>query len=622
MRALTIALALATSASFGLVGQTQPVAQTTLRDLPPTRDPDPGLMCLAPEPEGRIRKAALSPGSAQSFRQDPPWLLARDDHGMRLRRFTVVGDVERVRFDRWDSAASAYVEEIWTRERSDTVAGRVVSVFEPSWPADVVQRRLAAARVGLDEPSLFFGNFRGSADGPTVSHAVNLRIGSGAIGATEVVQIDDTVQYASHVVNLVIPDFGDRRLVDALDLPAVTRKFYERFDDTYDVLAVVPQDAHVEEFGAFHQRVRDDIEGVGLTSFNRAADYGSAGRLRGVEVFHNTRFGENFTSNHELAHTWGHNFDWTRIAGLARAGHQPASHGPLITGGESIVSGVLTPARRIALRDGGEALIERTPVPARHHPLELYAMGLVDASALPGFTLFDDQAQFSATTTSTPSPGTAVSGGRKTVSINDVMGAHGVRSGPVLTELRRATIVVSRDGLLPAAELAHWNFFAARHEDGARTGVVDYEGQGSFDIATDRRIDLSTGVQPRGAGALPRTQDPEPSRLGPLDCRGFEFTTPPPTRVRAGQRFTVAGRVTARDRSDFVQALFRFWPSDDASEKVERAYTDVSRSGEFRVDVEVRPGREGQYSVEGFLFWPDAPSQSSRCRLSVLNVTP
>lgn len=78
----------------------------------------------------------------------------------------------------------------------------------------------------------------------------------------------------------------------------------------------------------------------------------------------------------------------------------------------------------------------------------------------------------------------------------------------------------------------------------------------------------------------------------------------------------------ARDRSDFSQAMFRFWPSDDASDHAERAYAEVSRSGLFSVDVEIRTGREGQYTVEGFLFWPDAAPQYSRCRLSVVNVTP
>ena len=622
MRRLAAALVLVSTASLGLAGQTTVDRTRVPRDLPPRDEPAPGLMCVAPDPEGRIRKMALEPGLALSFRQEPSWITPSGNEAVRLRRFIVAGDIERVRFDRWDGAANAYVEETWTRDRSDTVAGRIVSIFEPSWPADVIAQRLTTARVGLDEPSLFLGYYRGAADQPAVSHAINLRVASGAIGPVEVVRVDDTVQYASHVVNLVLPSFGDGRLNDALELAAVTRRFYDVFDDVYDVIAIVPEDAHVDDNGAFHQRVRNDIAGLGLPGFNQSAAYGSKGRLRGVEFFHNTRFASTFTSSHELAHTWGHNFDWTRIAGVTRAGHQPVSHAPLMTGGESVVSGVLTAARRIAIRDNGDAVVERAPVPAGHHPLDLYAMGLLEPAALPDFTLFEEQGQFSATTVATPAPGAAVTGGRKTVTINDVMAAHGARSGPVLTDLRRATVIVSRDGLLSAQDLARWNFFAARHEDAAGSGMIGYDGLGSFDASTGRRVDLSTGIQPTGVGAPPRTQNPEPAQFGALDCRGFEFTTPPPTRVRAGQRFTIAGRVAARDRSDFSQAMFRFWPSDDVSDRAERAYTDVSRSGLFSVDVEIRPGREGQYTVEGFLFWPDAAPQYSRCRLSVVNVTP
>lgn len=627
MRAHAFVLAAAVTGLTATVATWRPVApllqaQQRPLDLPPAIEPEPGLVCAAPDPDGRSRKAALADGAALSFRQEPAWLLARPDHGLRLRRFLVVGDVERVRFDRWDPEANAYVEETWTRETTDTVGGRLVSVFEPSWPASIIQTRLGRVRVGLDDPDLFIGYYRGPADHVTVSHPVNARVGFDAIGPTEVVRIDDGVQYASHVVNLVIPDFGDRRLIDDYDLSTVTRRFYEFFEDGYDVVAVVPADAHVDEFAAYHLRVRNDIRGLNLPQFDRAADYGSSGRLRGVEAFHNTAFMQPSTSSHELSHIWGHAFDWTRIAGIARAGHQPTGHGPLITGGESLVGGVLTATRRVAITDGGDAVIERAGPPVRPHPLDQYAMGLMAPADVPGLVLFDDQGQFSATGKSEPAPGTAVTGGRREISVNAVMAAHGARSGPVLSEVRRATIVVSRDSLLPSDQMAMWNFFASRHEDASGSGVISYTGQGSFDASTDRRIDLATDIRPRDAAPLARTQNPEPAAFGARDCGGITFTTAPPTRVRTGQRFTIAGRITATDRSDFTQVMFRFWPSDGDASRVERASAEASRSGEFRVDVELRSGREGQYALDGFLFWQDAPAQWPRCSLSVVNVAP
>ena len=624
MRALTVAFVVVTCLSLGLAGQPPPHAQELPRDLPPLAEPGAGAMCIAPEPDGRLRTRAAASGEALRFQQDPSWLVARDDMGLALRRFLVAGDIDAVQFDRWDVETNASVAETWTRTASDTIAGRLVSVFEPSWSADLVQTRLARARVGFDNPAVYWGRYRGPIgqllpDGQVIS----IRTASPSAPSSQVVRIDDTMQYASHVVNMVVSDFGDTELTSSLDLRPVARRFYEHFDDSYDVLAVVPFESMLEVgLAAFHQRVRNEVTGLGLTTFNRAADYGSNGRLAGVELFIQTAFGSNDVSSHELGHTWGHNFDWTRITGIARAGHSPTAHGPLITGGESLIGAVLEPTRRPVVRDDGEATIERTPAPARQHPLDLYAMGLLDPAALPEFSIFDDQGQFSATTSSSPAPGTAVAGGRKTVSINDVMAAHGRREGPVWSELQRATIVVSRDRLLTAEELGIWNTMAARHEDAAGTGIVDYQGVGSFALTTSGRMPLVTAIRPRHAAPAAFHGEAEPARIGPLDCRGFEFTTAPPTRVRAGQRFTIAGRVTARDRSDFSQTLFRFWPSDDATDRAERVYAEVSRSGSFSADVEIRAGREGQYAFEGFLFWPGAPAQHSRCRLSVVNVTP
>lgn len=593
-------------------------------DLPPAVEPESGAMCVAPDPEGRIRKTVTLTGEAVSFRQQPSLLLARDDHGLELQRFVVLGDVERVQFDRWDADTNDFVAETWTRSGSDTLNGRLVSIFTPSWPAAIVQQRLNRARVGFDQPSVYWGRYRGPMDALLpAAQAVTLRVGSSALQPATVVRIDDSAQYASHVVNLVMPSFADSAVGGSLDVRPVAKRFYELFEDSYDVLAVVPFEAQMDAAAAaYHQRVRTDVTGVGLPVFNQTAQYGSSGRLQGVEVFLQASFPDNGTSAHELGHTWGHAFDWTRIANITRAGHHPSAHAPLMTGGESMIGAVLRPTRRAVIKEDGTAVIERTTAMARQHPLDLYAMGLVGPGDLGAFTLFLAQDQFSASTSSTPAAGTAITGERRAVTINDVMAAHGAREGPVPAELQRATIVVSQDRLLTPEELGYWNAYAARHEDAGGTGVVSYDGIGSFASTTAGRVRLTTGIRPRDAAPAPFRGEAEPARFGPLDCRGFEFTTAPPTRVRAGERFTVAGRITARDRSDFSQVMFRFWPSDDVSERAERAYAEASRAGEFRTEVEIRPGREGQYTVEGFLFWPDAAPQYSRCRLSVVNVTP
>jgi len=611
-------------ALWGVLLSPEAQSQGPPRDLPPGHEPDPRWLgpIDPPQREGRWRTQALARGEALSFRQDPPLVLPRDDHGARLRDFTVSGDVPQVRFDRWNSESGAFEEELWERERTDTVAGRLVSIFQPSWPPDRIQRTLALARVGLDRPFLYLGSFRGASNAPNINHALFLRVGSSLAGPVQIVRIDDTVQYSSHVVNLVIPGFGDQRLVTDYDHAAVSRKFYEHFEDSYEALAVIPADAHVDLYGAYHRTVQNLVEGIGKSVFSQAAQYGSAGALLGIEAYHNVRFLDNEVSTHELTHTWSHAFDWGRIAGITRAGHVPSSHAPLMTGGESLVSAVLQPTRRAVVRADGSAVIERVSAPARQHPLELYAMGLLEPAQMPEWVVFEDQGQFDPDSSATPDAGTPVSGGTRRVSINDVMAAHGPRSGPVLSSLSRATIVVSRDGLLSPEEMAYWNFFAARLEDPTGSGVVSYGGQPSFDVTTDRRIDLRTDIRPKVHPKIGQPYDVDPPAFGPTDCRGFEFTQPPRARVRAGERFTVEGRVTARDRSDFNGILVRLWPSTGESAHVEREWADVSRSGSFRVELEVREGHDGQFVVQLFLFWPNAEPQHSRCTLSPLIVSP
>jgi hypothetical protein len=110
--------------------------------------------------------------------------------------------------------------------------------------------------------------------------------------------------------------------------------------------------------------------------------------------------------------------------------------------------------------------------------------------------------------------------------------------------------------------------------------------------------------------------------FGAADCRGFEFTSPPRARARAGERLTVAGRVTARDRTDFNQILVRLWPGSGDESRSIREFAEIGRSSSFSVQLEVREGWEGPYSVQLFLFWPNAGSQYPRCNLSPLVVSP
>jgi hypothetical protein len=125
----------------------------------------------------------------------------------------------------------------------------------------------------------------------------------------------------------------------------------------------------------------------------------------------------------------------------------------------------------------------------------------------------------------------------------------------------------------------------------------------------------------------PKDRDPAPSAyevdFPPFDareCMGVTFDAPVPTRFTVGQRIKLSGRVTATDRTDFSSILLRYWRSGGTSATSVRASADVSHSGLFSTEFEFREGQDGVYLFEVFLFWPNAPTQWSRCSLTTVRV--
>ncbi|MDH4066022.1 MAG: hypothetical protein OEW19_16605 [Acidobacteriota bacterium] len=179
MRPTFPARPVAAIAALVVWSSTQTLSQAPPRDLPPPPEVDRRWLgpIDKPEPDGRWRPQALDTGEPLSFRQEPPLVLARDDQGAGLSNFTVVGDVARVRFDRWNPEQGEFEAETWERDRTENVGGRLVSLFQPSWSADTIQALLSRSRVGLDRPFVYLGSFRGAADAPRIAHAVLLRVG-------------------------------------------------------------------------------------------------------------------------------------------------------------------------------------------------------------------------------------------------------------------------------------------------------------------------------------------------------------------------------------------------------------------------------------------------------------
>ena len=541
--------------------------------------------------------------------QVPRFLRPTHDGSFGFDDFLVLGDHPTVTFTlRVDDA-----EETWQRTATRVVAGHLVSVFRPRWAPQLLRSTLRRARWGVDRQRIYWGELH--VPGATRGTHVWLSIVPPNIPESPVVQIDDSVQFASHVVNIRDSDFGDSRLEDGdfqLDLPEITNRFYEHFRDEYEVIAVL---SHAEQYssnwGAFHRNVRNDISGIGLPLFDRSADYGSAGVLQAVEFYKgNGAWAEWSVVLHEQGHQYGENSRaWESLRPpLDRRGLSPSGHTPLLFPGAVTYGAVLFGDVRVA-RQHDRFEIERTLPLVTYHPLTLYRMGLVPAAAVPDMLVFRDQGQFGAAWNVRPAPGTLVTGETSQVAINDLVAVDGVRRGPAARRIRRAVVVVSRGGLVPKGQMDVLNYFARRL--GASSGVTSWNRYPSFAEATGGRATMTTDIRPlRRQAAPPSSSEVGCAKVGTRALIGVTLDREIGGCLRTGDTLRVSGRLTLDDRDDYDTFClhFRRYPNADDGDRLFRC-ASLGGDDRFTLEVTFPVHRPGGYQLEAYAYWPGSGRQ-------------
>jgi len=560
----------------------------------------------------------LPDGGPLRFTQDPTLLTADYTGAITLRDFLILGDVPTVQF----ALPVTNSVETWSRTGTLNLGGRTVSVFNPSWPASQLTEVMRSYEVGFDYPELYWGEVLPPGVESGKGYPVTLRFASNTIPSVTVRQLAPDVQYSSGVANIRLDGFGDNRAVDNstnFDFASVTKKFYQYFEDSYDTIAVVTQDATPSRVAAFHGVVRSDVKGIGADLYDDSAFYGSAARLRGVEFFYGTSVTNNETIAHEAAHQWGDFIDWSKLTGLSRAGHQANVHDPLMTGGATMIGAVLRPTRRVA--NNGGWVIEQTAPPIGFHPVTLYAMGLIPREAVADITLFDDQGQFADGVAATPAPGTPVSGATRSTTMASVVGMLGARQGPVLSELQRAIVIVSSGRLLTQREMSYWTFYAQRTADPNHSSVATIDGFVSFDAATANAIDLKHEIRPTAGGAIVEPLPVDYPNVAPSDLRGATLDAPLPTFLGIGTQLRISGRVTATDRNDFSSITFILRPAVGNPGGIIRGDAAVTSSGGFVINMPaLQAENAGRYILQVYLLFPNAGSQNPRVNAGPITV--
>ena len=583
-------------------GQNREPAPADRWDLPPRPSAGDETLCGTDATlpwRGSLSVArGMADGEPLSFQQAPAILRPDYTGTLGLLEFAVLGDYPTLTFERLDgTGTSGYVVERWERTSTATVAGRLVSLFDPIWSGRTWSEHLRHERHGFDRPYVYWGrvvvprdepsNIPTAPNTPASRRSVYLRVGSTGIPRSLVRQIAPDVQNASHVVNLVVNGFGDTRATGGsydLDLAAVSNQFYQNFTDSYDSIAFIAQRSHLAEYGAFHRNIKNQVEGIGKPLLDQSHLYGSAGRLQSVEFYSQGQFATNEQSSHEIAHQWGDAFDWAVLAGITQAGWHPSSHTPLLYRGETLLGSVLAGSRRVGRASRASTshagyVVEQTSLPMRFHPLQLYRMGQLQVDEVPDVWVFEDQVQLFEEGGRTPRAGTPVTGRTNRVTIEGIVAHHGSRRGPSPREWRRATIVVSRDSLLSQSEMDYWNFFAQRLEDPSTSGVVSYAGYPSFDALTGRRVDLQTDITPTQMDRLVRPLAVDTPAFGRRDWPGIEFDTTVPSHYPAGSRVRLSDRIDSTVPNSVDTILVRFWKSGGGDRDALRFWSTVTPDG-------------------------------------------
>ena len=567
----------------------------------------------------------LPNGTPLQGEQFPRFLTPDQRDAFGFNDFLVLGDHASVMFERHDPGEDAgFLLETWERVATRELAGRVVSVFRPIWTGDELQNGLRSQRWGVDRPYLYWGDVVVPNAGAAGRRALYLQIAPPNVPAAQVVQAGATLQYTSHAVNIWVPGFGDSRIRDgetAVDLSAVTRRFYESFVDEYETLAVVSQTTLLTRGLGWRQNVRNQVAGIGLDEFDRGRAFGSAAKLQGIEVYPPGGWATSSETLHQQAHQWG---DYSRVwaqLGIERKGQAPEIHTPLLSPGAVLAGAVLEGSRRVGTDGSSAFAIERTEPLVTFHPLTLYRMGLIGVGDLPQLRLFENQGQFGPSRRSAPPVDTAVAGGEIPVLPSDVVAADGVRRGPRAAHVRRALVYVSRAGLASQAEMDVVNFYAARLA--ATEGTTSWDGYPSFFEASGGRARLTTDVTPR-AGLTPEGKVASGPPVTFLEVAtdalaGVSLDRAIPGRVSVGQTVALTGTVTDGVGQDTNIACFRFirYGAVDPND----VFVCGSVSGRrFAIDLTFTAAQRGRYTVEPFLFRIDAAEPSATSRYGVVVV--
>jgi len=184
------------------------------------------------------------------------------------------------------------------------------------------------------------------------------------------------------VANFVISPQDYTKFLEAEgDLTMVAEKAYEYVEDDFDYLIILSVEA-VKPPDLFFGRstlVQNQVQGLGSSTYNSSATYGSAGKLKSIIYMPRTEYIKSGPFLHEIAHSWGNKgIIPTTVGGhwgFASAAGQLGGFDEIEDLGNNTYRGKINGRNGFGtFANGGNSIV--------YGDLELYAMGLIGADEL------------------------------------------------------------------------------------------------------------------------------------------------------------------------------------------------------------------------------------------------
>ena len=259
-------------------------------------------------------------------------------------------------------------------------------------------------------------------------------------------------QYAFFIVDKrreIFPDFPLDDIYCSKTFPEAYKKLYSVFPDVFDFITLMPagniyKKKDYAENVPYYVPVKNDVKNIGLSLFNDAEKYGSAGRLRGV-IYHS--FGYGAILDHEVGHAWG--VDIGKSLGITTDKHHYVSNSDIY--GQMSEFYVYN-GEYYKFIDNGDGTFKAVKnlemegtVP--YAPLTLYAMGLIPPEEVPPIHILEGELDFS-------EPNKVKPESIRTITIWDIIEAEGGERDPPYEEAQKnftmAFIIVKPEEFTPA----------------------------------------------------------------------------------------------------------------------------------------------------------------------------